>query len=155
MLELKELPRVNSTRWRSLENLPGEIWKDVPGYEGLLMVSNYSRVLKLPRHWSPEKIILTQIEYGKGYLAVSISIKRKQLKLFVHRIVGSAFIDNPENKPYIDHIDTNKCNNIYTNLRWVTHKENMNNILTRQQKSHKYAKRENRSNSISFIFSFF
>ena len=130
MLSYEELPAVNSERWFSLEDLPGEVWKEIPGYNGLLLVSNYSRIMKLPRHWSPKKAILTQINYGRGYLAVSISINRRQIKLFVHRLVASAFVNNEENKRFVDHIDTNKLNNIYTNLRWVTHKENINNPLT-------------------------
>ena len=50
----------------------------------------------------------------------------------VHRAVAELFIPNIDNKPYIDHIDTNTSNNHVGNLRWVTQKENMNNPLTRQ-----------------------
>jgi hypothetical protein len=45
----------------------------------------------------------------------------------VHRLVGIAFLPNPDKKPIIDHIDLNKTNNCLTNLRWVTHAENMRN----------------------------
>lgn len=48
----------------------------------------------------------------------------------VHKAVGLLFVDNPENKPEIDHIDGNPLNNHYTNLRWVTHSENMKNPIT-------------------------
>jgi hypothetical protein len=48
----------------------------------------------------------------------------------VHKAVGLLFVDNPENKPEIDHIDGNPLNNHYTNLRWVTHSENIRNPIT-------------------------
>lgn len=51
---------------------------------------------------------------------------------YIHRIIAELFIPNPENKPCVDHIDTNKFNNRVDNLRWVTHKENSNNPLTRR-----------------------
>ena len=54
---------------------------------------------------------------------------------YVHRAVAELFIPNPENKPFVDHIDTNPSNNMFWNLRWVTYKENNNNLLTRQHMS--------------------
>ena len=54
---------------------------------------------------------------------------------FIHRAVAELFIPNPENKPFIDHINTVKTDNRAENLRWVTAKENMNNPLTRKQLS--------------------
>lgn len=50
--------------------------------------------------------------------------------VYVHRIVAELFIPNPENKQYIDHINTDKHDNRAENLRWVTNKENCNNPLT-------------------------
>lgn len=55
--------------------------------------------------------------------------------ILLHRIVASLFIPNPENKPCVDHIDTNKHNNNVTNLRWCTYSENMYNPITRKRNS--------------------
>ena len=56
-----------------------------------------------------------------GYKFVRIGEKSHPL----HRIVASAFISNPENKPEVNHIDGNKCNNAVSNLEWVTRDENV------------------------------
>ena len=53
----------------------------------------------------------------------------------IHRAVAELFVPNPENKPIIDHINTVRTDNRACNLRWVTHKENSNNPLTRKHNS--------------------
>lgn len=49
----------------------------------------------------------------------------KQKKIFVHRLVGEAFIPNAESKPFINHKNTIKTDNFFKNLEWVTNAENM------------------------------
>ena len=67
-----------------------------------------------------------------GYFEVGLYRNKKRYFRRVHRLVAEAFIPNPENKPYIDHIDTDPTNNHVWNLRWVTQKENALNPLTRE-----------------------
>ena len=54
---------------------------------------------------------------------------------FIHRAVAELFIPNPEHKPQVDHINTDRLDNRACNLRWVTQKENCNNPLTRKHNS--------------------
>lgn len=114
-----------------------EIWKDIEGYIGLYQISNYGRIKSLSRVRKgnkgapvivPEKI-LKQSKTKDGYLHASLNKNGNNKKNKVHRLVSKAFIPNPENKPCIDHINGDKTDNRVENLRWCTHKENMNNPL--------------------------
>lgn len=115
----------------SVALLEGEEWKPVVGFEELYAVSNKGRVASLQYHGKPSFSIMTN-SYTKGYPAVKIRNSKTgyQASLKVHKLVAEAFIPNRDNKPYIDHIDTNRANNCVDNLRWVTHLENQRNPLT-------------------------
>lgn len=106
-----------------------EVWKDVPGYEGVFKVSNLGRVIgvrgKIVNGW-----------LRGGYLCVSHYIGNYKEKVIpIHRLVALAFIPNPENKPCIDHINTNKTDNRVENLHWVTPLENMRNPITQKRRA--------------------
>lgn len=97
-----------------------EIYKDIPGYKGRYQITSWGRVWNVDK----EKFVRPEIHH-KGYLRVDLFNgfgKRKHFK--VHRLVASAFIPNPDNKPQVNHKDGNKQNNSFTNLEWVTDKEN-------------------------------
>ena len=59
-----------------------------------------------------------------SYKFVSVVINGEYKHLVAHRLVAKTYIPNPENKPQVNHIDGNKCNNRVENLEWVTAKEN-------------------------------
>ena len=76
-------------------------------------------------------ILKTNID-RKGYVRVNVSYKDKKynIKYFrLHRLVATTFIENPENKKQVNHIDGNKLNNNVTNLEWCTNEENMRHAV--------------------------
>jgi len=111
----------------SIEDLPGEIWKWVEGYENLYQVSNKARV----KSFHKGKIIILRPGISKaGYPTVNLhkndkDDKNKATTYLVHRLVAEAFIPNPENKPVVDHINGDRSNACADNLRWLTQKENI------------------------------
>lgn len=101
-----------------------EIWKDVKGYEGIYQVSDQGRVKSLKYG---EKRILKSCPNGIGYHIVGLFLDKNVKSHYVHRLVATAFINNPDNKREVDHVNRDKNDNRACNLRWVTRQENMEN----------------------------
>lgn len=105
-----------------------EIWKDVQGYKGQYQVSNLGRVKSLKRKLENGRTVSEKIlnssskkKTQDGYLMVALAGRTFR----VNRLVATAFIPNPDNKPVVNHIDGNKENNKADNLEWATISENM------------------------------
>lgn len=93
--------------------------KDVVGFEGLYRVSEDGHI------WSVKRGHEIAQRYDKwGYLRCNLSKEGKVYTRYIHQLVAQAFIPNPEDKPTVNHKDENKENNHWTNLEWMTVKEN-------------------------------
>ncbi len=109
-----------------------EEWKLVPGWGDRYMISSFGR-LKCISPASNSKSIHQKEYLPKTFLAkcytakyikVSLSHKGKHFTAATHRLVAEVFVPNPDNKPFVNHKDLNNMNNHYTNLEWVTSREN-------------------------------
>lgn len=78
------------------------------------------------RNVKSKKVVKGYVEKN-GYVRVRIENKclGGVVRTTIHRLVAEAFIPNPENKPEVNHIDSNRSNNDVSNLEWVTRSENM------------------------------
>ena len=103
-----------------------EIWKDIEGYEGLYQVSNLGRVKSLKYNKTGRERILKIDKNKNGYLYILLYKNNKRKHYRIHRLVANAFIENPNNYPYINHKDECKSNNNVNNLEWCSPKYNIN-----------------------------
>lgn len=94
-------------------------WREIKGYEGLYWVNQYGDVK------NKDGLLLKQAINTSGYKYVRLCKYKRQYKwFFIHRLVAMSFLENPENKPDVNHKDGDKFNNHVSNLEWVTKREN-------------------------------
>lgn len=111
------------------EEFPDEIWRSVPGSGGFYEISSIGRLRSIARQRSSGYSLPELITWGSG--------KDGEYKRFVmympdgtkkhkriHQLVAFLFVDNPDGKKCVNHLDGNKSNNAWWNLEWNTHAEN-------------------------------
>lgn len=98
-----------------------ELWKSVNNYNGIYEVSNLGNI----RNAHTGRILKTSHSVG-GYEQVVLCKNGKTTTHYVHRLVATAFIDNPNNLPCVNHKDENTGNNVLENLEWISYKDNAN-----------------------------
>jgi hypothetical protein len=111
--------------------------KEIKGFEGLYTIDCYGRVYSVR-----SKKYLKQRFDKDGYLRVHLCNHGINIIAFVHRLVAVAFVenDNPKEKDTVDHIDADKTNNYYLNLRWLSRSDNTSIANKRRDCSNMFKK---------------
>ncbi len=99
-----------------------EIWKDIPGYEGIYKISTNGRIINCLTGK-----IRKDVKSGKGYRAIQLSdANHKKHRHYIHRLVATAFLGGPSSPDaQVNHKNCNKSDNSLKNLEWTTPRENM------------------------------
>ncbi len=95
--------------------------KDIVGYEGIYAITSCGRVWSYRRNK-----FLSSYSTKNGYQLVSLCTEGKEHQCYVHRLVGQAYIENPDNLPQINHKDEVTNHNWVNNLEWCTQQYNNN-----------------------------
>ena len=117
----------------------GNEYRFVEGTEGNMVISAQGEVLKrYPRscRYGGRKDYYEFVNVkpnAAGYIQVNVPVRNTTT--LVHRLVAEAFLSNPNGYTEIDHINRDKSDNSVTNLRWVTHSENMHNSTMHKVRS--------------------
>jgi hypothetical protein len=113
------------TDLRMATDLKSMMTMPIKGYEGLYSISRAGHVISHGNKSNHKEVIILQPSYDKdGYKRVTLQKNKKRKYFRVCRLVAEAFIANPENKPFVNHIDKDKTNDRCDNLEWTTAYEN-------------------------------
>ena len=105
-----------------------ETFVDIKNYDGRYKIGNKGTVIGVSRskdnRYNNKQWILKQYEDKNGYMYVTLQKNKNRKTIRVHRLVAEHFIENKNNYPCVNHIDSNRKNNDVSNLEFCTHKQN-------------------------------
>jgi hypothetical protein len=99
---------------------------EVVGYENYLIYPDGKVQNKNTKRY------LKQSDNGWGYYRINLWKDGKKKAICIHRLVAEHYISNPDNKPFVDHINRDRKDNRIENLRWATSSENQQNTGVRK-----------------------
>lgn len=108
-----------------------EQWKDIKieNFEGVYQINTVGNIKSLTKKDKSKNPIIMKSFIRGGYFSILLMKETKRKLFYIHRLIALTFINNPENKKYVNHIDGNKLNNKLENLEWCTASENIQHSL--------------------------
>lgn len=104
-----------------------EVWKDIPGFEGLYQASTLGRIRSLNYRKVPGRIaVLSLFTQKDGYQRVNLHKGLQQKSYWVHILIAKTFLPNPLGLSQVNHKDENPSNNSVFNIEWCSPKHNCN-----------------------------
>lgn len=124
---------------RQLEDLEGELWLPIKGYEGLYEISNMGRVKTLPRKTKTKIVqspkILRIMKRHSGYIQAKLCKESRHIGPIVSRLVAEAFCNPPSYKWVANHINCIRWDNRASNLECITQSQNVRYSFKKGNKS--------------------
>ena len=116
-----------------------EMWKEIKGYEGNYIISNYGKMISLPRYkqnksklqYVEPREITPYVNTKNGYVYAYLCNDGIYKNVRLHRLVAENFIPNPNHLPQVNHKDGNRQNNKVSNLEWCTASYNIRDMYKR------------------------
>lgn len=106
-----------------------EIWKDIPNYEGIYQANNLGEIRNYPKESKYKKGVIIKSKIlspaNKKYKHITLYKNNIKKTFDIHRLIAITFLDNPENKLCVNHINGIPHDNRLENLEWCTHSENI------------------------------
>lgn len=122
-------------------DLEGEIWKSIPGWEDRYQASSLGRIRSIERTDSMNrkklsKILKFTLNKNTKYLQISFYVSEGKVKTYrVHRLIALTFIPNLENKPTVNHKNSERTDNKIINLEWASTQEQINHTIFMKRKT--------------------
>jgi len=130
-----------------IQNSPGEKWALVVFEKKTKLknyfISNYGRIKSVSKSSGKERLIKTNVT-KKGFVHASIKLKGGHSGIYPHKKVAEYFLTpKTDGHTNVIHIDLNRQNNVYSNLKWVTDADQLKYVAKRA-KVFGYDKREHK-----------